>query len=186
MTSLQCDSTTTEPLPLRMGEHKCVVSYCCCGCSLRSGSLAIGIVVLILSLLNAIYNIIAAIRTGVTVGWIGFATNLFVVIVSCILIMGIRQERRGFVMTWVITMVVIIIINIITSIIALVTTFSLVAGLIVLVVMGVFIYLVVVVRSYALTLGSSAGVAETRTTTLPQPEAIPVGGNGCTTSTCAS
>ncbi|XP_045134370.1 uncharacterized protein LOC123517953 isoform X2 [Portunus trituberculatus] len=142
-----------------MGEHTCVVSYCCCGCNLRSGSLSIGIVVLIFSLLSAIYNVIESVKTGNASGWIGFAINLFVVIVSCFLIQGIRQERRGYVMSWVITMVVIIIINIILSIIILITTFNLIFGLIVLVVMGVYIYLVVVVRSYALTLGSSAGVA---------------------------
>lgn len=142
-----------------MGEHKCVVGYCCCGCSLRSGSLAIGIVVLILTLLQAIYSIMQAIKTGNASGWIGFATNLFVVIVSCLLIQGIRTERRGYVMAWVITMVVIIVINIILAIIILITTFNLPFGLIMLAVMLLFIYLVVVVRSYALTLGSSAGVA---------------------------
>lgn len=142
-----------------MGEHKCTVTYCCCGCSLRSGSLAIGITVLILSLISAIYNIFGAIKHGGVDGWIGFVINLLVVIVSCFLMQGIRQERRGYVMTWVYTMAVLIIINIIFAVIVLVTTFDLAFGLITVGVMILFIYLVVVVRSYGLTLGSSTGVA---------------------------
>ena len=48
-------------------------------------------------------------------------------------------------------MAVLIIINIIVYIILIITTLNLVLGLITIVVMGVFIYLVVVVRSYGLT-----------------------------------
>ncbi|XP_050714523.1 uncharacterized protein LOC126997464 [Eriocheir sinensis] len=142
-----------------MTEHKCVVSYCCCGCSLRSGSLSIGIVVLILSLLQCIYSIFGAIKTGDNSLWVGFVTNLILVIVSCLLIQGIRTERRGFVMVWVWTMVVLVTINIIMAVIILITTLNLAFGLVTLVVMGIFIYLVVVVRSYGLSLSSSSGVA---------------------------
>lgn len=56
-------------------------------------------------------------------------------------------------------MVVLIIMNIIAAVIILITTLNLVLGLVTIALMGVFIYLVVVVRSYGLSVSKEHFVA---------------------------
>ncbi|XP_042888564.1 uncharacterized protein LOC122264009 [Penaeus japonicus] len=141
-----------------MGEQKCVLNSCCCGCSLRSGSLAIGIVGLVLSVIAAIYSIIRGVN-GDTQGWIDMAVQLIEVVICIILIQGIRTDHRGMVMVWVWVSAIMIAINIVLVIIGIILTLNIIFAIIAFIVFGVAVYCILVVRSYALTLGGSGSVA---------------------------
>ncbi|XP_063608051.1 uncharacterized protein LOC134782481 [Penaeus indicus] len=141
-----------------MGEQKCVLNSCCCGCSLRSGSLAIGIVGLVLSIIAAIYGIKRGID-GETQGWIDMVVQIIEIVICIILIQGIRKEHRGMVMVWVWVSSIMIAINIVLVVIAIIMTLNIVFAIIAFIVLGIALYCILVVRSYALTLGGSGSVA---------------------------
>ncbi|XP_047496584.1 uncharacterized protein LOC125044170 [Penaeus chinensis] len=141
-----------------MGEQKCVLNSCCCGCSLRSGSLAIGIVGLVLSIIAAIYGIVRGVN-GDKQGWIDMAVQIIEIVICIILIQGIRKEHRGMVMVWVWVSAIIIAINIILVIIAVILTLNIIFAIIAFIIFGIAIYCILVVRSYALTLGGPSSVA---------------------------
>nr|XP_027234608.1 uncharacterized protein LOC113825948 [Penaeus vannamei] len=141
-----------------MGEQKCVLASCCCGCSLRSGSLAIGIVGLVISTIAAIYGIVRGVN-GETQGWIDMAVQIIEIVICIILIQGIRKEHRGMVMVWVWVSTIMIAINIVLIVITIILTLNIIFAIIAFIVFGIAIYCVLVVRSYALTLGGSGSVA---------------------------
>ncbi|XP_045593576.1 uncharacterized protein [Procambarus clarkii] len=141
-----------------MAGEKCVLSSSCCGCSLRSGSLAIGIISLIFGILYGIFGIYNGVK-GHKEGWVTLVVNLITIAICIILIQGIRKERRGWVMTWVWTTGIIIAINIILIVIGIILTLNFIGGIIALICMGIAVYCVLVVRSYALSLGSVPSMA---------------------------
>nr|XP_053630768.1 uncharacterized protein LOC128687365 [Cherax quadricarinatus] len=137
---------------------KCVLSSSCCGCSLRSGSLAIGIISLVFGIINSIYSIYE-VANGIKQGWVQLIINILSVIMAIILIIGVRKERRSYVMGWVWVTAIVIAINIILGILAIILSLNIVLGIIYFIVMGVAVYCLLVVRSFALSLGSSPTMA---------------------------
>jgi len=140
-----------------MGEQKCVVSVCCCGCSLRSGSLAIGIVYLIFAILAAINGILQGIG-GNSQGWIEMAINIIQAVLCVVLILGINKENRAMIMVWVWVSAIIVIVSGIVTIMAIIGGF-IVVGIILLVCLALQVYFIIVVRSHALTLSGPSTVA---------------------------
>lgn len=158
-TTITSTTTTTRVSRfeiLRMSEQKCVLSQSCCGCSLRSGSLAIGILGVIGGILGTISGIYLGIN-GNNQGWVDMVINIITLILAAILIQGVRAEKRGLVMVWVWVMGIIVIINIILGIIAIILTFNIIGGVILFIIMGIAVYCILVVRSYAISLGGGTG-----------------------------
>jgi len=141
-----------------MSEHKCVVGTCCCGCSLRSGTLAIGIVTLVFAILGAIGGVYVGVN-GNNEGWFSLVVNGITIVLCALLLQGVRQERRGFVMAWVWGMIVMIILQIIGAIITIATSPNLSFAISTIICSAIAIYLVVVVRSFGLSLAGSPNMA---------------------------
>jgi len=118
---------------------------------------------MIIAILNLLGNIFqgangayAAVGGHDQGGWVGLIISILAIIVSILLIIGIQKEKRNFIMIWVWTMIVILVITLILGILSI---FSgnlsfLIASLIAVLLWG---YCVVVVRSYALSLGGGVG-----------------------------
>jgi len=140
-----------------MAEHKCIVNACCCGCSLRSGSLAIGVIYLILAILAAINGILQGIN-GNSQGWIEMAVNLIQAILCVVLILGINKENRAMIMVWVWVSAILVAVSVIVAIMAAIAG-AIVVGIVILVVLGLQVYFIIVVRSHALTLAGPSTVA---------------------------
>ncbi|XP_042236908.1 uncharacterized protein LOC121876069 [Homarus americanus] len=141
-----------------MNEHKCVLSASCCGCSLRSGTLAIGI----LGVIGCILNIISGIYLGVkgfADGWITMAVSIIHLIVNILLIQGVKQERRSFVMLWVWVSIICVVLYSILAVVTIIVSLNIAYAITVFIVVGVIIYCILVVRSYALSLGATPTVA---------------------------
>ncbi|XP_037796310.1 uncharacterized protein LOC119591628 isoform X2 [Penaeus monodon] len=136
----------------RMGE-KYVFTSCCCGCSLRTGALAIAIVSLVLSTVGAAYGAYVG-ANGESEGWVDFFIDVVNIILAAILIHGIRTERRELVLAWVWGTAVMVCITIIVGIVILVLTPTVLGAVILLVAALVQIYFILVVRSYAFTVSS--------------------------------
>lgn len=89
-------------------------------------------------------------------GWVGLIIAILAVIVSILLIIGIQKEKRNFIMIWVWTTIVMLVIFVILAILNIfsgdITSFisSLIAVLL-------WAYCVVVVRSYAISIGGGVG-----------------------------
>ncbi|XP_066976764.1 uncharacterized protein [Macrobrachium rosenbergii] len=139
-----------------MGEHKCLLTQCCCGCSLRTGSLAIGIVGLVLAVMHTIYGIYHGIN-GISQGWVNMLVGILNVILCAVLIQGIRQEKRSMIMAWVWVQSILIAINIILGVIEIILTLNFIFAILLFIIMGIAIYCVLVVRSYAISISSGAG-----------------------------
>lgn len=140
-----------------MAEQKCVVSACCCGCSLRSGSLAIGIIYLILAILAAINGILQGVN-GNNQGWIEMAINLIQAVLCVVLILGINKENRAMIMVWVWVSAIIVVVSVIVAIMAAIAG-GIIFGVIILVFLSLQVYFIIVVRSHALTLSGPSTVA---------------------------
>ncbi|XP_042233391.1 uncharacterized protein LOC121873756, partial [Homarus americanus] len=141
-----------------MNEHKWVLSASCCGCSLRSGTLAIGI----LGVIGCILNIISGIYLGVkgfADGWITMAVSIIHLIVNILLIQGVKQERRSFVMLWVWVSIICVVLYSILAVVTIIVSLNIAYAITVFIVVGVIIYCILVVRSYALSLGATPTVA---------------------------
>merc|ERR1711931_83154 len=125
-----------------MAEQKCVVSACCCGCSLRSGSLAIGIIYLILAVLAAINGILQGIN-GSNQGWIEMAVNLIQAVLCVVLIMGINKENRAMIMVWVWVSIILVVVSAIVAIMAAIGGL-IIFGIIILVFLSLQVYFIIV------------------------------------------
>ncbi|XP_068241513.1 uncharacterized protein [Palaemon carinicauda] len=139
-----------------MGEQKCILTQSCCGCSLRTGSLAIGIIGLVFAVLHSIYGIYNGVN-GNGQGWVNMIVGILNVILCAVLIQGIRQEKRSMVMTWVWVQTILVAINIILGIIEIIVTLNIVFAIVLFIVMGIAIYCILVVRSYAFSIGGGTG-----------------------------
>ncbi|XP_042856249.1 uncharacterized protein LOC122242883 [Penaeus japonicus] len=134
-----------------MGE-KYVLTSCCCGCSLRTGALIIAVVSLVLSTIGAAYGAYVG-SNGESAGWLDFFIDAVNIILAAILIHGIRMERRNLALAWVWGTAAMVVITIIVGVVFLIITPSLLGAVILLVAALVQIYFILVVRSYAFTLG---------------------------------
>ncbi|XP_071542471.1 uncharacterized protein [Panulirus ornatus] len=130
---------------MESGKERCVVGSCCCGCSLRSGSLTIGILNLVSS------SIILSLGfSGSSI--IFFHHTVPGVIFSILLIYGIQKARRGLIMIWVWVNAVLLFISVILAIVLIVMTGNVAIAVTVLVSCALTVYFIIVIRSYALTL----------------------------------
>merc|ERR1712142_144258 len=132
-----------------MTEHKFTVDQCCCGCTLRTGSMIIAILYLISDILILAEAAYAATSGHQSSSWMG-------VIVSILLVLGIRQEKRNFIMVWVwVTIVYCVLI----AILAIFSFIALAWGAAVYLTVQFLIsgYFCVVVRSYAISIGGGVG-----------------------------
>ncbi|XP_064119800.1 uncharacterized protein LOC135224592 isoform X3 [Macrobrachium nipponense] len=152
----KCQVTLCLNKNLRMGEHKCLLSQCCCGCSLRTGSLAIGIIGLVFAALHAIYGIYHGIN-GISQGWVNMVVGILNVILCAVLIQGIRLEKRSMIMVWVWVQSILIAINIILGVIEIILTLNFIVAILLFIIMGIAVYCVLVVRSYAISISSGTG-----------------------------
>ena len=134
-----------------MTEHKYTIGQCCCGCTLKTGSLIIAIFSLVVNLLNLAMSI-QAVTLGFYPSWVSVIVDILYSIVSVLLIIGIQQEKRNFIMVWVWTSIVVVVINLIIGVISAIgllwiNAIALFINIIILV------YFIVVVRSYAISIG---------------------------------
>ncbi|XP_045604050.1 uncharacterized protein [Procambarus clarkii] len=146
-----------------MESEKCVLKNCCCGCSLRTGTIIIAVLSLLFGLATAGYSIYLVVA-GVTEGWLDLVINIFNIIVAIVLIHGIRTERAGLVMAWVWATAFSIALSVVLGIVFVFITASLVAAFILFVVSAIQIYFLLVVRSYALSLKHNTLVINMDTT----------------------
>ncbi|CAL4196883.1 unnamed protein product, partial [Meganyctiphanes norvegica] len=153
---------------------ECQVSHCCCGCSLRNGSLAIGVVCAIFDIVFLVWQIIMSVGAagGVAIGgWIGVTIYAIHLLMCVALIWGIVENKSGLCMIWVIGSIVFVIFEIIIGLVITIVA-SVGAGLVdahvggglsvymgpfiaigvlMMIIAGVHIYFIVVIRSFART-----------------------------------
>ncbi|XP_068226321.1 uncharacterized protein [Palaemon carinicauda] len=134
-----------------MADQKFVLTSCCCGCSLRTGSLIIAILSLVLSLISLGVGIFAGV-SGLIVGWIDVAIAVANIILVAVLIHGIRTEQRRLVLAWVWATVVIVILDVILGIFAVLLFSSVTAAIILFIFAAIQAYFILVVWSYAVSL----------------------------------
>jgi len=137
--------------------EKFIVNSCCCGCTLKTGSLIIGILYLIGSLGGTIQYGYAAVATHHGILWFSAVVYVIQLIAACLLIHGTRTENASLVRVWVYVQAVVTILQVISLIIVAVSAFSIGGIISGLIVIGLCIYFIVVVRSYALELESGGG-----------------------------
>ncbi|XP_037783404.1 uncharacterized protein LOC119579557 [Penaeus monodon] len=145
-----------------MGGTACCRDGRCCGCcSLRAGALAIAILNLLVSIVGVVLVIYFSSRGG-SVQWVRLAIHVIQLIFNCLLIHGIRKERKGFVMAWVWVMTIIVLGTVILCVIELVKREN-PAGdhtpLVVLIASVLNGFFIIVVRSYGLSISDRRGEA---------------------------
>jgi len=132
--------------------EKFIVNQCCCGCTLKTGSLIIGILCLIGSLAGTIQYGFAAVNYHHAALWFGAVVQIVQLIAAILLVHGARTEQASLVRVWVYVQAVITILQVVSLVIVVVTSFT-IGGLISsLIVICCCIYFIIVVRSYALEL----------------------------------
>jgi len=137
--------------------EKFIVNSCCCGCTLKTGSLIIGILYLIISLGGTIQYGYAAVATHHGILWFSAVVYVIQLIAACLLIHGTRTENASLVRVWVYVQAVVTILQVISLIIVAVSAFTIGGIISGLIMIGLCIYFIVVVRSYALELESGGG-----------------------------
>lgn len=137
-----------------MAEHKCVLTNCCCGCTLKTGAWVTAILFLILSIINAANSIYEATSGHNKSSWGTVIISVIILIISILLMYGIKTEKTRFIWIWVYTQMVMTILWLILLIVAMIGTFNIVGLLIGLITAAFFIYFILVVRSYAIELES--------------------------------
>ncbi|CAL4072023.1 unnamed protein product [Meganyctiphanes norvegica] len=140
----------------RMTEQKCIVGQCCCGCTLRTGSMIIAVLSLVGNIFLLANSSYAAVQGHNNASWVSVVVALLHFIVSVLLIVGIRQEKRNFMMIWVWVTLVRIVISAIMAVIAFIGLVWQVAISLVITVL-LYGYCAVVVRSYALSVSGVVG-----------------------------
>merc|ERR1712168_1057084 len=135
----------------KMGEERCTVTQSLCGCDLKQGSLAIGIVYLILGIIGLIGGIDGSAK-GAGMSLVQLIVQLLQCIICVLLILGVRKDNRRFIMIWVYVSIVTVVFSILGAILSIITVVVLLASLL-------QIYCIVVVRSYALTLSEAPAAA---------------------------
>ncbi|XP_064084068.1 uncharacterized protein LOC135199865 isoform X2 [Macrobrachium nipponense] len=132
-------------------QNNWTLSSCCCGCSLRTGTLIIAILSLIFSLVGLGFGIFAGV-SGLTEGWLDVGIDVVNIILAAVLIHGIRTERRPLVLVWVWATIVTVILTVALGIFIILLTSSLTAAVILFIFAAIQSYFILVVRSYAISL----------------------------------
>ncbi|XP_042856780.1 uncharacterized protein LOC122243320 isoform X2 [Penaeus japonicus] len=145
-----------------MGGTACCRDGKCCGCcSLRAGALAIAILNLLVSIVGVVLVLYFSSKGG-SVQWVRLAIHVIQLIFNCLLIHGIRKERKGFVMAWVWVMTIIVLGTVILCVIELVKKENQTGDhtpLVVLIASVINGFFIIVVRSYGLSIGDRRGEA---------------------------
>ncbi|XP_027234609.1 uncharacterized protein [Penaeus vannamei] len=126
----------------------CIVHSCCCGCTLRTGSLVIAI----LSLIGCIFNIVSNILSGLAgfpAAWGAVAVNVVGLLITVMLLVGIQKNNRSLVMAWVWINAILMVINIGLSI-AIMALGAIAVGVVALIFCALSVYFIVVVYSFAM------------------------------------
>ncbi|XP_066942432.1 uncharacterized protein [Macrobrachium rosenbergii] len=136
-----------------MADKKLLLKTCCCGCSLRIGSLIVAILSLILGLIGLGLSIFAGLN-GLAGGWLNVAINIVNIILVALLIHGIKKEQNRFVLAWVWTTMVTIILTVFLGIFVILLSSLVMEGVIFFAVAIIQTYFILVVRSYSASLQS--------------------------------
>jgi len=141
-----------------MSDRKCVLSSCCCGCTLRTGAWVTSILVLIGSIINASNAIYDAVKGHNNGSWFNAVISIIMLVIAIFLMHGVRTENPRLIWIWVYTQIVLVILTLIGLIIGVIGTLNIIGLIIGLVIIGFFVYFILVVRSYAIELeGGSTG-----------------------------
>lgn len=135
-----------------MDERICILDKCCFGCSLRTGSLLIGIFGLICSVSETLYGICVGVIDEELQGWFDAGLGIASFMLCTLLIYGILQEKRSFIMAWVWIQIFMIAIDIGACVLEIVWNQNPISAIIFFIVSGISIYFTLIIRSYALTL----------------------------------
>ncbi|XP_064084051.1 uncharacterized protein LOC135199843 [Macrobrachium nipponense] len=136
-----------------MAEKKLLLRSCCFGCSLRIGSLIVAILSLILGFIGLGLSIFAGLN-GSAGGWLNVAINVFNIVLSALLIHGIKTEQHRFVLAWVWTTMVTVILTVFLGVFVILLSSSVTEGVILFAFALIQTYFILVVRSYSATLES--------------------------------
>lgn len=140
---------------------KCVLTQCCCGCTLRTGALGTAIFCLIIGLINTILAVYQIIADKAQSGWFNVIVNVLVLIVAILLLHGVRKEKPRLVRIWVYVEIVLVVLILISTIVLFVRSGDWSGLFVGLINVGVMVYFLLVVRSYAIQLESGGGAANT-------------------------
>ncbi|KAK3867076.1 hypothetical protein Pcinc_027438 [Petrolisthes cinctipes] len=122
---------------------------CCLCLPLRTGTIIIGVISLVLSLLGVAFSIYQGVL-GITEGWVDLVIDLIHLILASILLHGVRTDRASLLWTWVLGTGALVIISIIVGIVIIILTNSILGAILLFVVSAWQIYFILVVRSYAI------------------------------------
>ncbi|KAF2367626.1 hypothetical protein FHG87_001630 [Trinorchestia longiramus] len=137
--------------------EKCMVTQCCCGCTLRTGALATAIFCLVSALINAIFSVVALVRDKEQTSWFSIIVNIVVLIIAILLFVGVTKEKPNFIRIWIYVEIVLVILTLISSIVLFFKGWHLGSLIVALIIVAVMIYLIIVVRSFVLQLESGGG-----------------------------
>jgi len=132
--------------------EKFTVTQCCCGCTLKTGSLIIGILCLIGSLIGTIQFSFGAVTYNHPALWYGAVVQIVMLIAAILLVHGARTEQASLVRVWVYIQSVITILQVINLVIVVITSFTIGNLISALLTIALCIYFIIVVRSYAIEL----------------------------------
>ncbi|XP_042884002.1 uncharacterized protein LOC122260694 [Penaeus japonicus] len=139
--------------------QKCVISQCCCGCSLRGASLFIAVALLLVDSAFMAYNIWELVKSRLDwLLWTVFGLETANLIMDSVLLLGVVKENYRAIITWVWVSVVQVILTLVASVASAfyVSPAPISAAVVNAGVIFALVYscAVVVVRSYGLTLRS--------------------------------
>ncbi|XP_018016825.1 uncharacterized protein LOC108673495 [Hyalella azteca] len=104
--------------------EKCVVSQCCCGCTLRTGALATAIFCLVSAILNVIVNVHALVSERAQSSWFNIIVSVVVLIIAILLLVGVKKERPNLIRIWIYVEIVLVILTLISSLIVFFTAWD--------------------------------------------------------------
>ncbi|XP_047497160.1 uncharacterized protein LOC125044513 [Penaeus chinensis] len=140
--------------------QKCVISQCCCGCSLRRAALLIAAAFVLVDIAFWAYNVGELVKARLDwLLWTVFGLETANLIMDCVLLVGVLKENYRAIMAWVWVSVVQVVLTVIASIVSafFVSPAPVSAAVVIAGVLFALAYssAVVVVRSFGLTLRSS-------------------------------
>jgi len=129
--------------------EKFIVNSCCCGCTLKTGSLIIGILYLIGSLVGTIQYGYAAVSTHHGILWFSAVVYIIQLIAACLLIHGTRTDSGSLVGLWVYVQGALALMQLVLMVLVFVLGMLVSQFVTYLVSFALCIYCIVVVRSFA-------------------------------------
>ncbi|KAK7081163.1 hypothetical protein SK128_007558 [Halocaridina rubra] len=130
----------------------CTVGICCCGCSLRTGSLIIGWLDLIFGLINAAFTAAVAVENHYNPLWGSFVVEMVGVLIALCLVIGANKENTRLLWLWVYVSTVMLFLAIILAIVITIQVGYYSILIFVTIAAALQVYYIVVVRSYAIVL----------------------------------